>query len=567
MKRIYQLIILLISISGFAQDSVTETLSFTNNCANPSVDSAGVVIRTKYPFTLSYYMPTVQIVGYNYGTGESIDLTINWYIYQNGQNQPTFYTSDVSSAGGFTPEINLLNENGFVSIYIRRGSRSMYCQSFRVKTWLRSSSDGGSSVSWFQGWTGASLNSPPIGSNKVTVPYKNRMGSLVTDKLYASNIGIGKPNSSFILDAAGAVRFDGSITNLGAISINSLASTQQNDLNFTDYSGNRVHWSNLRQYDKIGGYFANRLFYKSPNGPWENMALFSEPQIDFYTKNTLRQRIDSLGRVGFGNNASYGKVEAFYSSSTDGGDKSYYSLHRSGQIAWQIGLKENNFVIASGGGTPTEQLFPSKKFIINSSGNVGIGTEQPVSRVHIEGGEFRFKNQNGYYTHLNYNNTSDNYFRGIHHYFDYGIVNIGGKTNHGDFKLQVDGGAVFATGRVGIGTSIIPADYLLAVNGKIITEKVVVRKNENWPDFVFSKDYELPELKDVERFLIENQHLPEIPTAKEIEENGHDLAEMNRLLLKKVEELTLYILELKKENEAIPIMQKDIELLKTKILE
>jgi len=106
-------------------------------------------------------------------------------------------------------------------------------------------------------------------------------------------------------------------------------------------------------------------------------------------------------------------------------------------------------------------------------------------------------------------------------------------------------------GSVGIGTSSIPTDYKLAVKGNIIAEKLVVKNSTAWPDFVFKKGYKLPSLNDVEQFISKNSHLPEIPSAKEVENNGQDVGEMNRLLLKKVEELTLYMIEMKKENDAL----------------
>lgn len=68
-----------------------------------------------------------------------------------------------------------------------------------------------------------------------------------------------------------------------------------------------------------------------------------------------------------------------------------------------------------------------------------------------------------------------------------------------------------------------------------------------WPDFVFSKDYELLSLYEVEQFIAENHHLPNVPSAAEVKANGIDLGEMNVILLQKVEELTLYILNLQRQ--------------------
>ena len=72
-----------------------------------------------------------------------------------------------------------------------------------------------------------------------------------------------------------------------------------------------------------------------------------------------------------------------------------------------------------------------------------------------------------------------------------------------------------------------------------------------FPDYVFDPSYKLPSLEETEKYVRENRHLPEIPTDKEIERDGMSLNAMNMLLLKKVEELTLYMIDLKKENEEL----------------
>ena len=121
-------------------------------------------------------------------------------------------------------------------------------------------------------------------------------------------------------------------------------------------------------------------------------------------------------------------------------------------------------------------------------------------------------------------------------------------------------------GNVGIGVLNVPTAYKLAVGGAILAEKISVRLRDgqgNWlvPDYVFKKDYKLPLLKDVETYVNANSHLPEVPSEKEINRDGIDVAQMNLLLLKKVEELTLYLIE---QNKKIELQAKDIELLKRK---
>ncbi len=117
-------------------------------------------------------------------------------------------------------------------------------------------------------------------------------------------------------------------------------------------------------------------------------------------------------------------------------------------------------------------------------------------------------------------------------------------------KLVISG-----TGNVGIGTTdnanwtLAGSTYKLAVGGSMIATSVTVKMVANWPDYVFKKNYELPTLSELKNYVDQNQHLPGIPSADEMAKNGQDLGEMNKLLLKKVEELTLYLIEKDKQLE------------------
>jgi len=102
---------------------------------------------------------------------------------------------------------------------------------------------------------------------------------------------------------------------------------------------------------------------------------------------------------------------------------------------------------------------------------------------------------------------------------------------------------------VGIGTSET-GTHKLAVDGTIGAREIVVETVE-WSDFVFKKDYELKDLEEVENFIEENNHLPDIPSEKEVLENGIQVGEMNAKLLQKIEELTLYMIEQNKETKAM----------------
>jgi hypothetical protein len=106
-----------------------------------------------------------------------------------------------------------------------------------------------------------------------------------------------------------------------------------------------------------------------------------------------------------------------------------------------------------------------------------------------------------------------------------------------------------SNGNVGIGTTD-PGSFKLAVNGKTWSTEVQVAVNRP-PDYVFEPTYDLKPLAEIETYIKENKHLPEVPSAKEMEKNGVQLGEMNMLLLKKIEELTLYILDQNKELEKL----------------
>lgn len=111
---------------------------------------------------------------------------------------------------------------------------------------------------------------------------------------------------------------------------------------------------------------------------------------------------------------------------------------------------------------------------------------------------------------------------------------------------------ILSDGNVGIGITN-PVEKL-SVNGKIRAKEVKVEAI-GWPDYVFDEGYNVGKFEDLESYIKANKHLPGIPSAKEVEKNGIELGEMNKLLLKKIEELTLYMI----------IQQKEINELKKKV--
>ena len=98
-------------------------------------------------------------------------------------------------------------------------------------------------------------------------------------------------------------------------------------------------------------------------------------------------------------------------------------------------------------------------------------------------------------------------------------------------------------GNVGIGIESLT--HRLEVNGTIRSKEVIVEA-VNWPDYVFSKEYDLPSLTSIEKYISEHKHLPNIPSASEVEMNGQLLGETQKKMMEKIEELTLYIIQLEK---------------------
>ncbi|MCX2491847.1 hypothetical protein OQX63_00080 [Pedobacter sp. PF22-3] len=209
------------------------------------------------------------------------------------------------------------------------------------------------------------------------------------------------------------------------------------------------------------------------------------------------------------------------------------------------------------------------RMLMDIGGNLSLGTSNPLSRLHIAGGDERI-------TLGEYNNSNDTkgiYFPGFRdvlpNYFgasiestpDWiccggfpattgypGIRNMGLNFNvHGDVAIadsKLTAMAINSNGNIGIGT-LTPRERL-SVNGKIRAHEIKVEA-ANWPDYVFEEGYDAGTLKELENYIKINKHLPEMPTAKEVEVNGVALGEMNKLLLKKVEELTLHLIEQQKQ--------------------
>lgn len=201
------------------------------------------------------------------------------------------------------------------------------------------------------------------------------------------------------------------------------------------------------------------------------------------------------------------------------------------------------------------QFWPSgvKAVTMTSGGLVGVNTATPVSTFQVNGNGTKLSigsaNTTGLLgtSYVGFNvarRSSDNNWL-----FDYNTTGAGsgGTLMYGDVagNLNVatvptlNGMASFFLTDAQIKTYVA----FQVTSGGITRAKRIKVETTGWPDFVFDREYKLPSLSSVNAYIQKNHHLPDMPSAKEVHADGQDLGEMNKLLLKKVEELTLYLIE------------------------
>ena len=210
-------------------------------------------------------------------------------------------------------------------------------------------------------------------------------------------------------------------------------------------------------------------------------------------------------------------------------DYSTIGFHDSGTRVDFIRAGQGNIQLGYNGGWGEANIKLPGNGIWSSNGNVGIGTLEPVFKLDVAG-NFKVSTPNSYMLIDNVNSGENYYSASSFHSFQIAGVET--------FRIS-------GNGNVGIGSQ--NPDEKLTVKGRIHAEEVRVDLSVPGPDYVFEKDYPLTPLTEIQTYIQENKHLPEVPSAKEMKEKGINLSEMNMLLLKKVEELTLHLI--KQESE------------------
>jgi len=201
---------------------------------------------------------------------------------------------------------------------------------------------------------------------------------------------------------------------------------------------------------------------------------------------------------------------------------------------------------------------------INQTGYLGLGFADPQVKLHIRSSTatemIRLEGENPmiqlrrYASLLTYEDVAFIQTSGDN-------LRVGTNSNNtlGKFVVRTGGGDrlfVDANGNVSIGTSAVASGYKLSINGKAICEELKVQLSGNWPDYVFKKDYNLMPLPQLEQFINTNKHLPNIPKAIDVQKSGIEVGDMQKRMMEKIEELTLYIIDLQKQVEELKKKEK-----------
>ena len=244
--------------------------------------------------------------------------------------------------------------------------------------------------------------------------------------------------------------------------------------------------------------------------------------------------VTNEGFVGIGTNFPVAKLSVYGVNAHDG----CLTIQSASDSRFFIQEGENKLKIggiASGTGAIT----------VLNTGRVGVGEPNPVIKLSVYGSTI---DEGG----ISFQSANDHRF-----YIQEGdeLLKIGG-LNWGVGAINVTN-----TGTVGIGTTTTGTNKL-AVEGTIAARKIKVTQASTWPDFVFDSAYHLPALEELNNYVKVNKHLPDVPSASDVQKDGQDVGEMNRLLLQKVEELTLHLI---KEHERNEKMEQQIKVLQHKM--
>ena len=262
----------------------------------------------------------------------------------------------------------------------------------------------------------------------------------------------------------------------------------------------------------------------------------------------------NLRKTGYsGNSVSYGLLSLDMGHGTIGGGSNLHFrlFNSSGNYKEYGGI--GSYIVDNTSGSEDGALtfyttyngnHRQRRMTLSANGNLGVGVTNPQGQLDLYGNVFIRETSSSFSDGdarlFNHNGTTFGFM--IRPYNS--SFNSGAWDWNRDFGYRADTKNWYVESSFGIGTTN-PGSYKLAVKGKIRAEEIKVETG--WADYVFKEGYDLPTLSAVEQHIQEKGHLINIPSAKEVEENGVQLGEMNKLLLEKIEELTLYTIQQQKE--------------------
>jgi hypothetical protein len=378
------------------------------------------------------------------------------------------------------------------------------------------------------------------------------------------NLGIGVPSPADKVDVDGSLRLTGGSRALKFETslAGGMATRYTPGVSFIRTDGTLL--GRMEYVDTINA--TNFIRLRMGSGIENGITLNSSNNTGIGTNNP-QARLHIRGEAGVDEiainsgvgSASESAAIQFYNSTIIGGGaatkKGYFLLDENDiKTGTNSGNTTGKFIIRNNG---------ADRVFVNAAGNVGIAVADPTAKLHIAGAGIIDNGtsdaltltgrlsvaRSGEVIKIDGTNNSINFYNAgaFKSFISHSATGLYLGVNDGNIRLDV------TNGHVAIGTVALPAAssnaYKLAVNGKVICEEVKVKLADNggWPDYVFADTYKLRSLNEVETFIQENKHLPNIPSAATVQKEGIEVGDMQKRMIEKIEELTLYVIELQKQ--------------------